>query len=495
MSGNAAAAVAQSRSPSIQRNDFFSSRVLGRSASGGGGRAKVRAQQAQRHAVGVQRQGPVQVQPAGGGAGLVRTDEAQPFGLGAAGEVQCRGVLHAQHGVVRAQPLQGALAMRREDVPDRHRAVGGSVDEPVMSLDQGARSVGRAGDGAHRGLCHKVGALHQTGAQARIAQGGAAELVGRPGRGVQALPGGQRRRSRGGHAETLAPVRLQLVQIHRLGRAGAGMGAVVAPAPGSFPDPHPVGRAQARAGVRAFVDEGLDQQRPEAVPALEVLAHGAHGAAQRPGGQIMAIHARADQHPAQPRDAVQVRTPSRLVPADPGVAGRQPPRRGREPDRPQPTVRRTHQITHLATDERAGAARMFTPHQRVPEFALRVGVDPHQPQIAHLAHRARHRLGRRHRPPQLPGPTTAPGARRRQPQAPVGFQRPQRPTATGPLPAALAVAQVERLAHPVGQRADAPNALRHRAVEHLAKPTRIGPQTVRDLRLNLHAPHRKPTAA
>ena len=51
--------------------------------------------------------------------------------------------------------------MGREDMFDRHRAVGGLVDESVVSLDHRACSVRRPGDGAHRTLCHMVRALDQ----------------------------------------------------------------------------------------------------------------------------------------------------------------------------------------------------------------------------------------------------------------------------------------------------------------------------------------------
>ena len=110
------------------------------------------------------------MQAAGHRAGLVRADGSQPLRLAAPGEVQAAAVLDAQHRVVRAHPPQRALAMGLEDVVDRHRAVGGLVDQPVMSLDQGAHAVGGAGDGPHRRLCHMLRALHQARAQARVAQ-------------------------------------------------------------------------------------------------------------------------------------------------------------------------------------------------------------------------------------------------------------------------------------------------------------------------------------
>ena len=180
--------------------------------------------------------------------------------------------------------------MGREDVLDRHLAVGGLVDEPVMSFDHRACSVGGAGDGAHRQLCHMVRALDQARAQARVAQWGRAELARRPGLGVEPLAGRQRREARGGQCEALAPGRLELIHIHRLARLGGGMGAVVASAPGTLTDPDPVRRAQACPRVLGLVDKGLQQPGPVAVEALEVLAHRARHPAQHVGGQVAAGH-------------------------------------------------------------------------------------------------------------------------------------------------------------------------------------------------------------
>ena len=144
------------------------------------GRVEGGPQHAQRHPVGVDGQCRVQLQAARHGAGLVRTDGSQPLRLAAPGEIQARAVLDAQHRVVRLHPAQRALAMRSEDVADRHRAVGGLVDQPVMALDQGAGAVCGAGDGARRRLCHLLCAPDQPRAQPRVAQPRPAELVVRP---------------------------------------------------------------------------------------------------------------------------------------------------------------------------------------------------------------------------------------------------------------------------------------------------------------------------
>ena len=282
-----------------------------------------------------------------------------------------------------------------------------------MSLDQGTRSVRGAGDGAHRTLCHMPRALDQARAQARVAQGRAAELVGRPGRGIESLARRQRRGRR--RREALAPDRVEFVQIHRLGCLAGGMGTVLASAPAGLADPHPVRRAKARPRVLALVDERLQQPGPVTVQVLKVLAHPPHHPAQHMRGQVAAGDAGPNQKPAQPHHAMQPRAAARIVPADPGVASPQPPRRGREPHRPQPAVRRADQIAQLMADERARTTRVLVRHQGIPNQALFVAVDPNQRQLTQLTHLARDLPGRRHavRKPARPSPRTAHPSRRR----------------------------------------------------------------------------------
>ena len=164
------------------------------------GRVEPGPQHPQRDPVGIDRKGRVQVQAAGERAGLVRANHPQPLCLAAPGEAQAGGVLDTQHRVLGAHALQRAPAMGRKDVLDTDLAVGGLVDEPVMSLDQGTRSVGGAGDGAHRGLCHMVRSLDQARAQACIAQRSSCELVRRPGVGVEPLAGASGARPGAGSA-------------------------------------------------------------------------------------------------------------------------------------------------------------------------------------------------------------------------------------------------------------------------------------------------------
>ena len=76
----------------------------------------------------------------------------------------------------------------------------------------------------------------------------------------------------------------------------------------------------------------------------------------------------------------------------------------------------------------------------------------------------------------------------------AGLERPQRLMATRALQSAAPVTQIERLADPLRQRAHAPVPSRTRSVQHIAKPTGIGPQTPCNLCLNLHATHDNATA-
>ena len=389
----------------------------------------------------------MQVQAAGHGAGLVRADGPQPLRLAAPGEVQAGAVLDAQHRVVRLHPAQRALAVGREDVVDRHRAVGGLVDQPVMALDQGARAVGRAGDGPHRRLCHLLRAADQARAQACVAQRRPAELVARPGLGIEPLASRQRRHARCGRREACAPRRLQRIHIHCLARFGRRVRAVPAPAPAGLTHPHPVGRAHARPGVFGLVDERLQQPRAIAVQTLAVVADRACGPAQQVRGQIAAADAGAHQQPAQSQHPVQVGAPACIVPADPGVAGPQAPRRRREPDAAQPALRRAHQIPQLRAHKRTGAARVLVRHQRVPDPALRVGLHKHQRQVPQRADRVRHVHGRRHRVREHPRRAArtaarAPGSRQR--HVAGRLQVGQRRAAARALPPAASIAEIER---------------------------------------------------
>ena len=380
--------------------------------------------------------------------------------------------------------------MRREDVADRHRAVGGLVDQPVVALDQGAGAVGGAGDGAHRRLCHTLRALHQPRAQPRVAQPRPAEFVARPGLGVEPVANRQRRHARYGRREAGAPRRLQGVHIHCLVRFRRRVRAVPAPAAAGLTHPNPVRRAP-RSPPRV-------RPRRRTFPAARGGSRGDARSRRRP---------RVRPGPARARPSCG--TGCRGVPAAgtdpaPGADGRAGPYRptrprcrgpaGRRahaanPTPAQPAMRRTHQIPHLRTDKRTGSTRVLVRHQRVPDPTLRVGLHQRQRQMPDRADCGRHVYGRRHRVREH---TCAAHTAAR---APTSWQRDvagrlqvgQCRAATRPLPPAAPIAEIERFTHAVGHLPKAANALRDRPVQHRAQSAEVAPKAAPDLILYLHA--------
>ena len=363
------------------------------------------------------------------------------------------------------------------------------VDQSVVSLHQCACSLRGARDGAQRMLRQVARARHQTRAQARIAQRCAAELVRRPGLGVEPVAKRQRHHARCGHRQAFPPRRLQFIHIHCLARLGRRMGAVLTTAPRGLTYAHPVRRPPTRPGVLALVNERLQQPGPIAVTALEVRAHCPHHPTQDVRSQVAARYPGADQKPAQSHHPVQLVAAPRVVPANPGIARLQAPRGGRKADATQPAVRGAHQIAQLMADPRPRATRVLVCHQRVPDQALRVALDQHQLQIPEPAHRSRHRARRRHRLRQHPRlaqhPATAP--RRWQRNLARCFQLGQRLAATRALQPPAAIAEIERFTDPIDNPPDALDAARGSAVQHLAQAGKIGPQGAPYLILNLHA--------
>ena len=398
---------------------------------------------------------------------------------------------------MRPHPSQRALAMGSENVLHRHRALGGLVDQPVMSLDQGSHSVRGAGDGAHRRLGHLLGAQDQARAQPRVAQPRPPELVVRPGRGVQPVADRQRRHARHRRLEDIAPPRLQRVHIHRLTRFRRRVRAVLAPAPAGLTHAHPVRRPHARPPLFGLVDERLQQPGAIAVEALAVVADRPSGPAQHVGGQVAALDAGAHQQPAQSQHPVQVGAPAPVVPADPGVAGPQAPRTRRKPDPAQPAMPGAHQIPQLRADKGPGAARVLMRHQRVPDPALLVGLHPHQRQVPDLADRARHLSRRRHRVREhTRAPhTAARGPTQRQRDVARRLEVGQRRAAARALPPAAAIAEIERFTDAIGNLPEAVNALQYRPVQHRSQSGEVAPQAAPDLILNLHARHRSEVAS
>ena len=317
------------------------------------------------------------------------------------------------------------------------------------------------------------------------------------GRRVEPVADPERRHARRGRLESVAPRRLQHIDVHALARFRGRVRPVLAPAPAGLTHADPVRRPQARPRLAGLVDERLQQPGPIAVEALAVVADRPGGPAQHMGGQVAARDAGAHQQPAQAQHAVQVGASARVVPADPGVAVPQAPRTRGEPHPAQPTVRRAYQITQLRADERSGAARVFMRHQRVPDSALPVGLHPYQRQVPDLADRGRHvnrrshRLRKHTRPPHTAAGRPVPRQRNVARRLEVG----QRRRAARALPPAAAIAEIERFTDAVGDLPEPVNALRCRPVQHLAQPGEVAPQAAPDLTLNLHACHRSEVAA
>ena len=398
---------------------------------------------------------------------------------------------------MRPHPPQRALAMGGENVLDRHRALGGLVDQPVMSLHRCSRTVRGPGHGALRGLAQQMGAQHQARAQPRVPQPRPAELVVRPGCRVEPVADLERRHARRGRLEGVAPRRRQHIQVHALARFRCRVRPVLAPAPAGRTHADPVRRPKARPRLCGLVDERLQQPGPIAVEALAVVTDRPGGPAQHVRGQIAARDAGAHQQPAQAQHPVQVGASARVVPADPGVAVSQAPRTRGEPHPAQPTMRRAYQIAQLRTDKRSGAARVLMRHQRVPDSALLVGFHPHQRQVPDLADRGRHvnrrshRLRKHTRPPRTAAGRPVPRQRNVARRLEVG----QRRRAARALPPAACIAEIERLTDAVGNLPEPVNALRHRPVQHLAQAGEVAPQAASNLSLNLHARHRSEVAS
>ena len=209
------------------------------------------------------------------------------------------------------------------------------------------------------------------------------------------------------------------------------------------------------------------------------------------GGQVAAHNVGANQHPAQPHHPVQVGASARIIPTDPGVAGLEPARRGREPHAAQPAVGGADEITQLMADKGTCAARMLVRHQGVPDQALRVGLDPHQRKLAQRADLARHIVCRRHGSGEHPGPAHRACAPlwRRQRDVARGLEVGQRLAAARALAPSAPIAQVERFTDAIGYRPEASDTLRRGCVEHVVKSGKIAPQAVPDLILNLHGGH------
>ena len=244
------------------------------------------------------------------------------------------------------------------------------------------------------------------------------------------------------------------------------MVAVLAPATGRVPDPHEVGRLEAGPVMRG-ADEGLHQPRTIPVAGFEILPQTRQHLAQHLAGQVAALHAGADQEPAQAQHPVQMRQTLLATPPHPRVARPQLQRRSRKPDRAEHPVRRDHQIAHLAARKGRRPLRMLEVQQRIPHPALPALRYQLQRQPRDRLHRTRHRRGRRHRRVETLRRGRAPDTpRRRQRNPPRLVQRVERFETTRQLGRPARIHKPELRAHPPPHRRPVvQRLLRHNPLE------------------------------
>ena len=454
---------------------------------GGRGRVEGGPQHAQRHPVGVDRQRRMQVQAAGHGAGLVRPMAPSPCVWSR--RVKFDGCRPGCTAPSRARASgQRALAMRLEDVVDRHRAVGGLVDQPVMSLDQGARSIGGAGDGALRARPY----VARSGPGAR--SGARRPAAPRRTRG----PPRTRRRAHRPPPAAQCPL-----------RARRGVRATPVPRrtytlPCAFPAPRACGP-----GARARRSHPPEPSWPRARSSRRVRSRRQTSPAARGDSRG---DARSRRRPpvrpgptrARPGCGSRCRgaPATGTVPAPGAVSARRPSsqpiqasrarrrRQGRKPDAAQPAMRRAHQIPQLRNRQTGPAPRGCScaisvfQTRRCPSVSTRTSA-----KSAQLADRARARpLPAKHRVRQhtRAAHTAATANRVRQRDMACRLEVGQRRAATRALPPAAPIAESERFTNAIG---DLPEAVR------LARPPRparraageVAPQAAPNLILNLHA--------
>ena len=295
-------------------------------------------------------------------------------------------------------------------------------------------------------------------------------------------------RRRFAHADACAEIRFQHIDIHLLRTVLGTPLAVLAPAPTGAPQQRPVRRPVARARVLGRVDEALDQPRMIAVATLEMCRQHPQRLAEHPRGQVVTLHHRTDQKPAQAHHPMQVGAALRLVPPYPALARGEFERRAGKTHRPQPAMRRAHQVAKLVPGERRRSERMLTTHQLRPHPAQGLVGDFHQLDGAHLRHLRGHRERSGHGgvEPARTGVARC-EARCRQLQRTGALEFAQRLEGGAALGAPPGVAQLEALTHLFGERS-AVRGLRRKQANLLKRHGRT--QRTLDEVLGFHASHR-----
>ena len=348
------------------------------------GRIEPQPQHAERQAGPGHRQRRVQMQPQALRPGLVFADHPQPVAARAGGEVQIRAVLDRKHRALRAQPLNAARAMRRQDVLRRDLRLRRHLDQPVERIDCGTVAGAVGVDLLSRVGRQKPHALDQSCREPFVAQGRSSKLVCGPIGRVQTVARLQNRRVVDPrNPKHPAPVVGQFVDEHRLDRLRAPLVAVLTAAARRLADTPEIGRPEAGAIV-ARIGKTLHEPGAKPVAHLEIPRQAPQQAPEHVARQMRTTHRRPDQETTQPDHPVKMRPALLLTPRHPAVSRRYPQRRGGKPRGPQPTLRRTHQVAKLTAGKSRHPARMLARHQRVPQGALGCRLDKRHRQTGDL---------------------------------------------------------------------------------------------------------------
>ena len=136
------------------------------------------------------------------------------------------------------------------------------------------------------------------------------------------------------------------------------------------------------------IDEGLQQQRREAVALAEVVRQAAQAQREHLGGEVAAVDF-ANQEAGQAEDAVELLAAGGRVPADPWVAVGEGEGGGGEADRADEALVAADEIAQLAAGMADRSAGMLVGEQLAVDLAVLGGVDELHAQAADLARPAR----------------------------------------------------------------------------------------------------------
>ena len=182
------------------------------------------------------------------------------------------------------------------------------------------------------------------------------------------------------------PIPNQRVDIDRLHPGLDGMVAIIAAPPGGITEIGPVRRPVAATTVASAIDKRLHQHGRLAVDTGPVVRESCQHRGEHMGGQPRDSELASDQETRVAHNALEVLATARIIPADPGVAGVQPPCRRREGERGHiAEMLAAHPISQAPPNQRSGTEKMLRVEQRLPAFTRPVAVDRLAAQFAQIA--------------------------------------------------------------------------------------------------------------